>query len=189
MFELSIIFIRTKAGSNHRVFTQETCSDANLWPSYGEDKGKARGKPTRGQDVLDLLCQSSMPAALKAHKYSLVRAISYMELWPKLNPTAFPEVQMPSLRSISCKSLDWQGSDPDWRNSHVILGKEFSDSGVFCRVFQPLWQAQNSSVNSSLLYEVSCVDLILLKETSLSHQNIELHCKIFWAGVRRGKKH
>lgn len=39
-FHFYIIFIRTKAGSNHCVFTQETCSDANLWPSYGEDTGK-----------------------------------------------------------------------------------------------------------------------------------------------------
>lgn len=123
VFELSIIFIRTKAGSNHCVFTPETCSDANLWPSYGEDKGKAQGKPTRGQEVSDLLCLSSMPAVLKAHKYSLVRATSHIELWPKLNPTDFPEVQMPSLRSISCESIDWQGSDPDWSNSYVIQGK------------------------------------------------------------------
>lgn len=165
--ELSIIFTRPKAGSNHCIFTQETCSDAHLWPSYGKVTGKPCGKPTRGQAILDLLCLSSMPAALKAHKYSLVRAISYIELWPKLNPTDFPEVQMPSLRSILCKSIDWKGSDPDWSNSHVIQGKEFSDScSMSCRVFQHSWQVQNSSVNSPLLCEASCVDLILLKEAS-----------------------
>lgn len=167
MFELSIIFIRTKAGSNHCVFTQETCGDANLWPSYGEDKGKAHGKPTRGQDVLDLLSLNSMPAASKACKYSPVGGISYIELWPKLNPPDFPEVQMPSLRSISCKSIDWQGSDPDWSNSSRDTRERIFTFWYFLQCFkQPSWEVQNSAVNFSLLYEVPCVGLILLKETS-----------------------
>lgn len=182
MSELSIIFISPKAGSNHCVFTQETCSDAHLWPSYGKVTGKPHGKLTRGQDILDLLCLSSMPAALKAHRYSLVRAISYIELWPKLNPTDFPEVQMPSLRSILCKSINWKGSDPDWSNSHVTQGKELSDScSMSCRMFQHSWQVK--TVQLTLSCSMKCLVLIwfyLKKLQTLSHQNItKLYCKIF----------